>query len=161
MLCACSDGKAGTLPTTSPSLTSTTQSPSATPTLNLRTSLELALRTYFDALYAAGLNPAEKTDDLAQLIDTTCECYRVVTVLREEAREGRSIDYTYTLQDLKVVAVDSRSGDVNYTVIRSAGAERDRSGRVIQEFPPTSEKYSARFGRANDRWLLQRLTRFQ
>lgn len=159
MLCACSDGKAGTLPTESPT-TLASQTPTA-PSVSPRTSLETALRTYFHALYAAGLDPAEKTDELAELIDTTCECYRVVTVLREEAREGRYIDYTYTLSDLKVVAVDSRSGDVNYTVTRSAGAERDRNGRVLEQFPPTTEKYSAHFVRSNSTWLLQRLTRFR
>ena len=161
MLLACSDPKAGTLPSASPSTHPSLSTPptSSTPP-DPRTELRNALQTYFDALYAAGVDPATKTDALAALIEPTCTCYQVVNVLRDEARQGRYIDYRYSLSDVKVVDVDSRGGHINYTVARSEGAERDRAGRVIERFEAITEKYSAHFARSNATLLLDRLTRF-
>ena len=160
VLSACSDSGAGTLPSTSPTGSLSMTAPTSSASLDARTEIRNALHAYFDALYAAGLDPANNTTALAALIEPTCSCYRVVEVLREEARQGRYIDYRYALSDVKVVDVDSRGGDVNYTVRRSEGAERDRTGRVIQRFEATTEKYSAHFARTNDVLRLDRVTRF-
>lgn len=124
--------------------------------------MRTALRAYFDALYAAGLDPAGKTDELEALIHPSCTCRRVLDVLREEARLGRYIDYRYALRDVRVIDVSSGVAHVRYTVVRSAGAERDRSsGRVIERYPKVVEDYTARFSRVGARWLIDRVTRFK
>jgi hypothetical protein len=157
---ACSDPQAGTLPSVSPTATTPTATPSPSVSVDLAQSLRDALQTYFDALYAAGMDPARKTDALAALIAPSCPCYRVVGVLREEARLGRHIDYTYALRQVQVVEATPKGGDIRYTVMRSAGAERDKSGRVIERYKATTEKYSAHFSRAQGAWSLAGLTRF-
>lgn len=156
---ACSDPGAGTLPSASPTPTVTlSPTPSATP--NYGHELRQAVHAYFDALYAAGVDPASKTDALAALIDESCGCRRVIDTLREMAREGRYVDYRYGLRDIKVVEVGRLGGDIRYTVERSAGAERDSSGQVVQRFAATTERYGAHFRHAHGRWYLDRLTRF-
>ena len=158
---ACTDPRAGSLPPpASPSASQTSTPPPASATDDPAASLRAAVRAYFDALYAAGMDPANKTDELATLIHPSCTCRRVVDVLREEARLGRHIDYRYTLRNVQVIDVSAREGYVRYTVVRSAGAERDASGRVVERYAKTTEKYSVRFRRPDGRWLLDRVTRF-
>lgn len=157
---ACSDPKAGTLPTASPTPSSVSPTPSASASVDLAGSLRSALQAYFDALYAAGMDPANKTDALAALIAPSCTCYRAVDVLREEARKGRHIDYSYTLSDIQVIEVGSLGGNVRYTVAQSAGALRDSSGRVIKSYPASQETYSAHFARRDSRWIVDRIERY-
>lgn len=156
---ACSDGHAGSLPTESPSST-TPGAPTPTASEDLAQSLRTALRIYVDALHAAGLDPAHKTDALEALIAPTCPCHRTIDVLRSEAEQGRYIDYGYTLRDIVVIEVGELGGNVRYTVRQSAGAERDRAGKVIESYAPTTEKYTAHFVRRDGRWLLDEVTRF-
>lgn len=156
---ACSDPRAGTLPTT-PSSTPTTPTPATTSPVSYAAELRAALKTYFDTLYAAGMDPANKTDDLAALIHPTCTCRRVLDVLREEARLGRHIDYRYDLRRVRVITVSGGRGHVRYSVHRSAGSERDESGRVYETYPEVVENYSVTFVQVNGRWLLERVTRF-
>jgi hypothetical protein len=158
---SCTKPHAGGLPTASPSPSTATASPTPTATPDLRESLRGALRTYFDALYQAGLDPAHKTDALAALMTPTCPCRRTVDVLRDEARHGWHIDYRYTLKSVTVTEAGATGGDISYTVEQSAGAERDASGRVVQRFPADTQRFSAHFARTDDRWLLARLTEFQ
>jgi hypothetical protein len=158
---SCTKPHAGSLPTTSPSPTATTSSPTPTTTPDLAESLRAALRTYFDALYQAGLDPAHKTDALALLMTTSCPCRRTLDVLRDEARHGWHIDYRYTLKSVTVTEAGAIGGDISYTVEQSAGAERDASGRVVQQFPAATQRFSAHFARTDGRWLLARLTEFK
>jgi hypothetical protein len=155
---ACSDPHGGTLPSPSPAPSATSATPTA---VNLRTSLTNALHGYFDALYTAGLDPANKTDALAALVDPSCTCMRTVDVLREEARQGRSIDYRYTLKDVAVIEVGELGGNIRYTVMQSAGAERDHDGRVIEAYPASTARFSAHFTRSGDAWRLDRVTEFR
>jgi hypothetical protein len=124
-------------------------------------SLRGALRTYFDALYAAGLDPADKTDELAALIHPACACMRAVDVLRVQAKENRYVDYQYELREITVLDATSAGGTVRYTVRQSAGALREASGRAIESYPASTESYSAHFVHAGDRWLLRRVDSFQ
>lgn len=156
----CSDPGAGTLPSASPSASVSSPTPSPSASVDLAASLRGALVSYFDALYAAGLDPANKTDALAALIAPSCTCRSVVDVLREEARLDRFIDYRYGLSDIAVIDVGELGGNIRYTVARSAGAERERSGKVVETYPPTTEKYSSHFARVDGKWLLDRVTRF-
>ncbi len=156
---SCTKPHAGTLPTVSPSPTTTSPTPTATP--DLAGSLRGALRTYFDALYRAGLDPAHKTDALAALMTPTCPCRRTVEVLRDEARHGWHIDYRYTLKSVTVTEANATGGDISYTVEQSAGAKRDASGNVIRQFPAATQRYSAHFARTEGRWLLARLVVFK
>jgi hypothetical protein len=156
---ACSNGHAGSLPTSS-SPRPSTATPTITATSDLRASLRAALRAYFDTLYAAGLDPANKTDDLDALIAPTCTCHRTIDVLRDEARRGRYIDYKYSLSNVLVIEVGPLGGNIRYTVRQSAGAERDRTGRVIESYKATTEKYSVHFARRDGRWLLDKVTKF-
>jgi hypothetical protein len=157
---SCTKPHAGGLTTTSPSPTASA-SPTATATPDLADSLRAALRTYFDALYQAGLDPAHKTDALALLMTASCPCRRTVDVLRDEARHGWHIDYRYTLKSVTVTEASETGGDISYTVEQSAGAERDASGHVVQHFPATTQRFSAHFTRTGGRWLLARLTEFK
>lgn len=157
---ACSNPRAGSLPPPSSPTPSATVAPTASQNRDPADVVRAALRAYFDALYAAGLDPANKADELAELIHPACTCRRVVDVLREEARLGRHIDYRYTLSDVRVIEVAADVAHVRYTVARSAGAERDSKGRVIERYPATTEKYSVRFRRIGEAWLLERTTRF-
>lgn len=118
------------------------------------------MQAYFDALHAAGLDPAHKTDALAALISPKCGCRRAVDVLREEARQGRYIDYGYTLRDVRVIEVGPLGGNVRYTVTQSAGALRDKSGSVVESYPASTEHYSAHFTRTGTRWFLDRVEKF-
>ena len=159
-LVACSDPRAGTLPSpTSTAAPTTSATPSATP--DPAAEVRQALRAYFDALYAAGLDPANKTDELAELIHDSCSCRAVVGLLKEQARRNRHVDYTYTLRDVRVIEASSRSGTVRYTVRQSAGALRDASGRAIERYPLMTSHYTARFTNDHGRWTLERLDEFK
>ena len=123
--------------------------------------LRAALKNYFDTLYAAGMDPAGKTDELAQLITPRCSCRSVLDVLRQEAAAGLHLDYSYRLTEIKVVSVGALGGDVTYVVHRSAGAERDAAGHVRERFAATTYRYSAHFQRDGDHWLLDQVARYR
>ena len=154
---ACSEPPAGSLPPPTSPTPSVTATATPTPNAGDASALRAALHAYFDALYAAGLDPAGKTDELEALIDPSCPCRQVIDVLREQASDGRYVDYRYTLRDVTVVDVDARAGHVRYTVRQSPGALRDRTGRAVKSYPASSDRYSAVFVRASDGWLLKRL----
>lgn len=149
------------MPPPSPPLASTPVPSTAPPTVDLAASLRAALAAYFDALYAAGLDPGHKTEALGRLMSAKCACRQTLTVLRDEARAGRYLDYRYTLRDVAVIDADARGGDIKYTVDQSAGAERAHDGHVVERFAASTSRYTARFVRSGDRWLLDRLTEFR
>lgn len=155
-LSGCSDERAGTLPPPSPTTLAPT-TPTPTVSADYAAQARIALQAYIDALYAAGLDPANKTDELAVMLSPTCTCRDVLRVLREEARLGRYIDYQYTLRDVLVIDAGPLGANLSYTVHQSAGAERERSGRVVTRFKPAATRYAAHLVRVDGRWLLDRV----
>lgn len=156
---ACSDPKAAPLPSASP----TTLSPTPTPTPSVSASADYeaqarrAVAVYFEALNAALRDPAAKTDALAALIDPSCTCFQAVEALREEGRQGRYLDYRYTVSNLRVQQAGSLGASLTYTAHQSAGYQRARDGRAIRAVPANTTRYSAHFRSTDAGWLLDRL----
>lgn len=155
---ACSDPQAGPLPTESPTTVAPT-TPTASPSADYEAEVRRAIDTYFAALNAALRDPGGRTDALAALIDPSCSCAQVLTLLHDLARDGHYIDYRYIVSDVRVQQAGSLGASVTWTAAQSAGAERARDGRVVESFPARTARYSAHFRRDGARWLLDRLDR--
>lgn len=150
---SCSDPQAGPLPTSSPS----TGTPSPTATPDYEAEARRAIDAYFAALNAALRDPSNRTDALAALIDPSCPCVQAVEALREEARAGRYIDYSYTVTDIRFQQVGSLGASVTFTAHQTAGSQRTRDGRIVRSFAASTIRYSAHFQRGSSGWLLDRL----
>jgi hypothetical protein len=158
---ACSEEHAGTLPTPSPSVPSATGTPSASlSALGYDGELRRAITTYYAALNAAVHDPAANVEALGRLIAPSCECRKVLDALREEAHEGRYVDYSYSIRDLRVIAVGDRGGNAAFVVVQSPGHERGHDGTVLHAFRGSTQSYSVHFVRtATGAWLLDRASR--
>lgn len=156
LVLACSDPKAGPLPTPSVTTVSpTSASPTAPP--DYEAEVRAAITAYFDALNAALRDPANRTDELAALIAPSCTCTQILDALRAEAREGRYVDYTYSVTDVRVQQAGALGGSVTYTAHQTKGHERTHDGRIVQTFAASTTKYSAHFQRDGTVWRLDRL----
>jgi hypothetical protein len=122
-------------------------------------SLRAAIVTYYRALTLAAHDPKHRTDSLARLIAPDCECRQVVDLLRNEARQGRYLDYSYAVRDVRVVAVGDLGGDATYVVVQTAGHERSGDGTVLHSYPASTERFSAHFSRRSNGWILTRAAR--
>lgn len=158
-LLGCSDPKAGTLPTPSPSTSlSTSPTGSATASTTVSAQVEIAVRAYYDALQAAVQEPARKTDALAKLIDPVCACRQIVEVLQDEARKGRRADYTLTVTRVAVPDASPSRGTATVTIAQSAGRLYDSSGRVVDKVSATTSTYFIELRNSSGQWRIARVT---
>jgi hypothetical protein len=158
LVTACSDPHAAPLPSTSPSVS---VSATTSPTPDYEAEVRHAVDAYFAALNAALRGPAHKTDALAALIAPSCPCREVLDLLHSEARDGRYLDYRYTVSDVRVQQAGEVGASLTWTAAQSAGHERTNDGRVTDSFPASTLRVSAHFTREGTRWLLDRLDRLR
>ncbi|HWL37667.1 MAG TPA: hypothetical protein VNQ77_15885 [Frankiaceae bacterium] len=155
---ACSDPKAGTLPSVSPSAStpSATPSPTAKRHPDDRQQVRTAIETYFAALNAALRQPSRAEELLGPLVATTCECRKILGVMSELARDNHYLDYRYTVADIEIQQVGDAGASVTYSVAQSAGHERRADDSVVKAYPASKARYSAHLQRGGTAWLLDR-----
>jgi hypothetical protein len=157
---ACSDPKAGTLPTASPtpSTTAPTASPASASSSPNDFGIGQAVTDYYDALEAAVHDPSANLARLEAMLDPACACREILDVLREEARRGRHADYTLEIATLTVPDKTPERGIARLTVVQSAGNLYDASGRVVERIKPTTDAYFVEVRSNGGRWRVARVT---
>ena len=131
-----------------------------TPTPDYATELRQAITTYYATLNAAVHDPAIHTDALARLIAPSCECRSIVDLLRREARDGRYLDYSYRVENVRVISVGDLGGNATFVVVQSPGHERASDGRVLHTYRGGKDTFSVHFVRTTaGGWLLDRTSR--
>jgi PBP1b-binding outer membrane lipoprotein LpoB len=155
----CTKEHAGTLPSLSPSPTSTATS--ASPTSSATTpaqQIATAARAYFTALEKAG-----KTGDvnaLSALLSTTCDCRQQVTAISTDAQAGRHVTTSYQVESVGPHNVGAAAGSATVTYSSPASRLVDSTGRTIQTFAArTHAGVDLTFRRVGGAWLLDGLVR--
>jgi hypothetical protein len=137
--------------------TSVSATTSSRPSLSPNTQVKQAIAAYISALNEALLHPARSTDALSRLIAPDCPCTSVLGLLRSEARQGRYLDYSYSVSGVSVQQVGELGGSATYVADQTAGHERTLDGKIIETFGESRARYSVHFRRHGDAWLLDRL----
>jgi hypothetical protein len=157
---ACSDPPAGGLPPTSPPVTSATSpgTPSASPSTTGERALAAAARHFYATLGAAGAEPDKHTDDVAALISDRCDCRRIVEFLRDQARQGRHIERSVSVTDLRVARGGNGAGTVFLTLVQGAGRVVDSRGRVVERLAASRDDVVLDFEAVRGRLLVRRIS---
>jgi hypothetical protein len=129
--CSGSPPPAGAVETPTPSVRSSTPSPTATP---VEQQVEAAVRAYYAEIVKAARS--NDTSRLRTMVAASCPCFRTVTVINRNRREGqRTPTLAIELQSVSVhdVIADSASAEVT---TRDTGYDvLSRSGQVIEHIP--------------------------
>lgn len=153
----CSDPKAGTLPTASP----TTSSPTPTTSVTSPPSdnpLAAAAQAYYRTLERVAGNPAAH-NEFATLVDARCTCQQVVDLLRRLDREQHQLLFSVALTEPRVIRGTETTGTVVIGVTQSAGREVDATGTQVRSTPASKGRYAVDLVRSDNRWLVRRITR--
>ena len=154
---ACSEPPAGSLPP--PASPTPTLSATATPTQSADDSVAQAVRWYYAALQAAVQDPARNRADLEPLLDPSCPCREILAVLDREAEQGRYVDYTLSVSDVRVADESPTRATARVTVEQSSGRLYDSSGRVVERISAVTERYFVELRRAGEQWRVSRVSR--
>lgn len=157
VLAGCSDPKAGTLPTPSPTTVApTTATP--TPSTSPGADVTRAVANYYEVLEQASKAPSTGADTVAALIAPGCPCARVVEFLREEGRQGHRIERPVELRDMRVTA-DARGGGTVFAVlVENPGRVLDASGRVVERLPARTSEVVVDVVRNGTRLLIAQIS---
>lgn len=149
LLAACSDDPAqpSTLPSGSPSWTSS-PTPSAAATGEISAAqAESAVRGYYaEAIKAAATG---ETAALEAMSATSCTCRRLVTYIEEKWKAGSIRGAEFRVSDVMFIGSDAATADVVATLSVPAYEVLDKAGRVIERpaaLPPFKENF--KLGRA-------------
>jgi predicted lipid-binding transport protein (Tim44 family) len=149
---ACSNDPppAGTVRTSTPSVQSSTPTPTATP---VEQQVEAAVRAYYAELTRAA--QTNDTSTLKTMLRKSCPCYRAVRVIDTGARQGETTPGAkWTLDSVRVHDITGRAAvaEVNYRV--SAYDVLDKSGNVIDHIDTRSNHFDLSLVQSGTPWIV-------
>ena len=147
VLTGCNSGSGTPRETTSPSVTSSTPSPSSTE--DLKVVLERVVREYYTEA-----NHALATGDVSRLRTLSiekCACRQLVSYVERRYREGSLRNAKFIVKHIRPYVVKTARAVVQATLDSPASEVLDRNGNVTKEIP-------AEFGIKEDLYLIPRGT---
>jgi hypothetical protein len=153
LLAGCShDDHAGSLPSLSPSPSTTSVTPSPTD------DVAAAARAYYAALEKAG-----QTGDatpLAALLAPSCDCRKQVDYIRREAAAGHHTTTTYAIENVRPHDVTASAAAATVTYSSPASKVLDASGRTVRTLSALSHVgYDLALRLDGGHWLVERIVR--
>jgi hypothetical protein len=159
-LVACSAEHAGSLPSLPPatSVPPLRTVPPSDPATTPAAQVEAAARRYFAALETAGRTG--DVTDLDALVGTRCPCHQQVDAIRADAKAGRHVTTTYTVEAVRTHDVRDDVGLATVTYSSPPSKLLDKAGRTLRVLPARSHAgLDLGFGRDGGAWVLLNMTK--